>query len=135
MPTVGQDCSIILDGLGYFVKPGSYRVEVPKIMAAEPEAAAGPAAVDLGAGRHVWHFTVLAYTNHLNYNGTVNPTTAAVFRERLRAAYAKAEALPFTDRQGTAHRVHARSLEERLPEAVGFWEQPEWEIALMLVEA
>ena len=51
MPTVGEDCSVILDGHGYFVKPGSYRVEIPKVLAATPGAAAGPAAVDLGAGK------------------------------------------------------------------------------------
>ena len=84
MPTVGEDCSVILDGHGYFVKPGSYRVEIPKILAATPGAAAGPAAVDLGAGKQVWHFTVLAFANHLNRNGSVNPTAAATFRTRLR---------------------------------------------------
>ena len=30
MPTVGEDCSVILDGHGYLVKPGSYRVEISK---------------------------------------------------------------------------------------------------------
>lgn len=135
MPTIGEDCSVILDGHGYFVKPGSYRVEVPKIAAAEPAAAAGPAAVNLGAGRQVWHFIALAYTNHLNHNGTVNATSAATYRTNLRASYAKAEALAFTDRLGGAHRVHMVTLEERVPEASGFWERPEWEIAVTLVEA
>ena len=135
MPTVGEDCSVILDGHGYFVKPGSYRVEIPKIAATEPHAAAGPAAVDLGAGKQVWHFTVLAFTNHLNHNGTVNAASAATYRANLRASYAKAAALSFTDRLGTVHRVHIVTLEERIPEAVGFWEQPEWELAVTLVEA
>lgn len=135
MPTVGEDCSVILDGHGYFVKPGSFRLEIPKVMAAEPDAAAGPAAVNLGAGKQVWHFTALAYTNHLNHNGTVNATSAATYRANLRTAYAKAEALSFTDRLGAAHRVHMVALEERIPEAAGFWEQPEWEIAITLVEA
>ena len=135
MPTVGEDCSVILDGHGYFVKPGSYRVEIPKVLAAAPEAAAGPAAVDLGAGKQVWHFTALAFANHLNRNGTINPTAATTFRTRLRASYAKAEALPFTDRLGTEHSVHTLSLEERVSEVAGFWEQPEWEMAVSLVEA
>ena len=135
MPTVGEDCSVILDGHGYLVKPGSYRVEIPKVLAATPGAAAGPAAVDLGAGKQVWHFTVLAYANHLNRNGTINPTAATTFRTRLRASYAKAEALPFTDRLGTKHSAHTLSLEECVSEAAGFWEQPEWEIAVSLVEA
>ena len=135
MPTVGEDCSVILDGNGYFVKPGSYRIEVPKIMAAEPDAAAGPAAVNLGAGKQVWHFTALAYSNHLNHNGTVNSTTADSYRANLRATHAKSEALSFTDRLGTAHTVHVLTLEERIAEAAGFWEQPEWEIAVTLVEA
>ena len=135
MPTVGEDCSVILDGHGYFVKPGSYRVEIPKVLAATPGAAAGPAAVDLGAGKQVWHFTVLAFANHLNRNGTINPTAATTFRTRLRASYAKAEALPFTDRLGTEHSAHPLSLEERVSEAAGFWEQPEWEMAVSLVEA
>ncbi len=135
MPTVGEDCSVILDGHGYFVKPGSYRVEVPKVMAAAPAAAAGPAAVNLGAGKQVWHFTALAYTNHLNYNGTVNATSAASYRANLRASYAKAAALAFTDRLGAVHSVHMLTLEERIPEAAGFWERPEWEIVVWLVEA
>ena len=135
MPTVGEDCSVVLDGNGYFVKPGSYRVEVPKIVAADPDAPAGPAAVDLGAGKQIWHFTVLAYTNHLNHNGTVNPTAAATYRANLRTAYAKAEALGFTDRLGAEHSVHALRLEERVTEASGLWEQPEWEVAVTLVEA
>lgn len=135
MPTVGEDCSVILDGNGYFVKPGSYRVETSKIVATAPDAAAGPAAVDLGAGKQVWHFTVLAYTNHLNRNGTVNATAAATYRANLRTSYAKAAALSFTDRLGTAHSVHTLALEERIAEAAGFWEQPEWEMAVTLVEA
>ncbi|MDE2817137.1 MAG: hypothetical protein OXM03_09165 [Chloroflexota bacterium] len=135
MPTVGEDCSVILDGHGYFVKPGSFRLEIPKVMAAEPDAAAGPAAVNLGTGKQVWHFTALAYTNHLNHNGTVNATSAATYRANLRTSYAKAEALAFTDRLGAAHRVHMVALEERISEAAGFWEQPEWEIAITLVEA
>ena len=135
MPTVGEDCSVILDGHGYFVKPGSYRVEVPKIVAAAPDAPVGPAAVNLGAGKQVWHFTALAYTNHLNYNGTVNATSAATYRTNLRAAHAKAAALAFTDRLGAEHSVHMVTLEERIAEAAGFWEQPEWEMAVTLVEA
>ncbi len=135
MPTVGTDCSVILDGKGYFVKPGSYRVEVPKVMAADPDASAGPAAVDLGAGKQVWRFTVLAYTNHLNHDGTVNTTTAAAYRANLRASYAKTAALSFTDRLNAAHSVRALALEERAAEASGFWETPEWEIAVTLVEA
>ena len=135
MPTVGEDCSVILDGHGYFVKPGSYRVEIPRVAAAEPDAAAGPAAVNLGAGKQVWHFTVLAYTNHLNHDGTVNATSAAAYRANLSTTYAKAETLAFTDRLGTAHSVHALKLEERVSAATGFWEQPEWEIAVSLVEA
>ena len=135
MPTVGDDCSVILDGKGYFVQPGSYRVEVPKVMAADPDASAGPAAIDLGTGKQVWRFTVLAYANHLNRNGTVNFTTAAAYRANLHASYAKTAALAFTDRLGGAHSVRMLTLEERLPEAAGFWEQPEWEIAVTLVEA
>ena len=135
MPTVGEDCSVILDGNGYFVEPGTYRVEISKIVATAPDAAAGPAAVDLGAGKQVWHFTVLAYTNHLNRNGTVNATSAAAYRANLRASYAKAAALSFTDRLGTVHSVHMLALEERIAEAAGFWEQPEWEMAVSLVEA
>ena len=135
MPTVGEDCSVILDGNGYFVKPGSYRVEISKIVATVPDAAAGPATVDLGAGKQVWHFTVLAYANHLNHNGTVNATAAATYRANLRASYAKTQALAYTDRFGTVHSVHMVTLEERIPEAVGFWERPEWEIAVTLVEA
>ncbi len=135
MPTVGEDCSVILDGHGYFVKPGSYRVETPRVIDAEPDAAAGPAAVDLGAGKQVWHFTVLAYANHLNYNGTVNPTTAAAYRANLRATAAKAAALSFTDRMGAEHSVHTLKLEERIAAASGYWVRPEWEIAVTLVEA
>ena len=135
MPNVGEDCSVVLDGNGYFVKPGSYRVEVPKIVAADPDAPAGPAAVDLGAGKQIWHFTVLAYSNHLNHNGTVNPTSAATYRANLRATHAKAAALRFTDRLGAEHSVHALRLEERVSEASGLWEQPEWEVAVTLVEA
>lgn len=135
MPTVGEDCSVILDGHGYFVKPGSYRVEIPKVVAAAPAASVGPAAVDLGAGKQVWHFTALAYTNHLNHNGTVNATSAATYRANLRASHAKAEALAFTDRLGAAHSVHMVALEERVPAAAGLWERPEWEITVTLVEA
>jgi hypothetical protein len=135
MPTVGEDCTVVLDGNGYFIRPGSYRVEVPKIIATAPEAAAGPAAVDLGAGKQVWHFTALAYSNHLNHNGTVNATSAATYRANLRASFAKVEALAFTDRLGITHSVHMVTLEERVPEAAGFWEQTEWEIGVSLVEA
>ncbi len=135
MPQVSEDCTVILDGHGYFLKPGSYREELPKLVEVAPEAAAGPPVVDYGSGKQVWHFTVLAQSAQLNRDGTVNPTPAATYRVNLRRSYAQAGPLAYVDPYGVTHAVRFVTLQERVPEAAGRWHTALWELDVTLVEA
>ncbi len=54
MATIGLDCDIIIDGTGYFVRPGNYTVKTPRIRKATVRADAGESYIDLGPGRREW---------------------------------------------------------------------------------
>jgi hypothetical protein len=87
MPTIGQDCEIILDGTGYFVKPGTYKMHQPRVRKATVRADGGESYVDLGPGKRVWSMIVLCLNDLLKYDGTSTGLTGQQYRDALRASY------------------------------------------------
>jgi len=48
MATIGIDCEIILDGTGYFVKPGTFKMKQPRVRKATIRADSGESYVNMG---------------------------------------------------------------------------------------
>lgn len=109
MPTIGQDCEIILDGHGYFIKPGTFKMKQPRIRKATVRADGGEAYVDLGPGKRAWSMTVLCLNDLLKYDGTGTGLTGQQYRDALRTSYSGSTGttILFTDPlNGTALSVH-----------------------------
>ncbi len=136
MPTVSVDCQIILDGTGYLVKPGSYRLERPRIRRATVRADGNTSYVDLGPGRRIWRFTVLALNDLAQYDGTPTGLTGQQYRDALWASYTKvATMLSFTDPQGLTAQVHFDELTERIADLRSQHVGVSYELDVTLVEA
>ncbi len=87
MPAIGLDCELILDGTGYFIKPGSYQMKQPRIRKATVRADGGLSYVDLGPGKRVWSMVVLCLNDLLRYDGTATGLTGQQYRDALRTSY------------------------------------------------
>ena len=87
MATIGIDCELILDGTGYFIKPGTYRVQQPRIRKTTVRADGGLAYVDLGPGKRVWSMVILCLNNLARYDGTPTGVTGQQYRDALRTSY------------------------------------------------
>jgi hypothetical protein len=117
MPAIGQDCELILDGNGYFVKPGTYKMKQPRIRKATVRADGGESYVDLGAGKRVWSMVILCLNDLLKYDGTSTGLTGQQYRDALRGSFANSTgvSISFTDPQnGTAVSVHFDSYAEMI---------------------
>ncbi len=117
MAQIGIDAEIILDGTGYFVKPGTYTVKQPRIRKATVRADGSLAYVDLGPGKRLWSMVILARNELLKYDGTLTGTTGQQYRDALRTSYTSSvgTTINFTDPlNGTAIAVHFESFEEKI---------------------
>jgi hypothetical protein len=109
MAAIGVDCEIILDGNGYFVKPGTFKMKQPRIRKATVRADGGEAYVDLGPGKRAWSMTVLCMNDLLKYDGTGTGLTGQQYRDALRTSYSGSTGsiVLFTDPlNGSALSVH-----------------------------
>lgn len=122
MPTIAQDCQVILDGTGYFIEPQSYVMDRPRVRKADytrqPAAAGagvGERYVDFGPGKREWTFTVVAYQAIRKYDGTFVALSGQQYRDALHASYQKVNTtLQFTDPLGTVWTVHFDNLAETI---------------------
>lgn len=115
MPAIGQDCEIILDGNGYFVKPGTYKMKQPRVRKATVRADGGESYVDLGPGKRAWSMVILCLNDLVKYDGTLTGLTGQQYRDALRGSYtgSTGSTLSFTDPQnGSALSVHFDSYAE-----------------------
>ena len=115
MPVIGQDCEVILDGSGYFIKPGTFKMKQPRIRKATVRADGGEAYVDLGPGKRVWSMTVLCVNDLLKYDGTNAGLTGQQYRDALRASFtgSSGTTILFTDPlNGSTLPVHFDSYAE-----------------------
>src|SRR5919109_876088 len=87
MATIGVDAEIILDGTGYFVKPGTYLMKQPRIRKATIRADGGESYVDLGPGKREWSMVLLCVNDLVKYDGTSTGTTGQQYRDALRTSY------------------------------------------------
>jgi hypothetical protein len=87
MPTIGTDCELILDGTGYFIKPGSYLVKQPRIRHTSYRADGSLAYVDLGPGKRIWSMIILARNELPRYDGALTGVTGQQYRDALRNSY------------------------------------------------
>lgn len=135
MPTVGTDCEIILDGTGYYVKPGSYTIERPRVRRVTVRADGNESYVDLGPGKRVWRFTVLALSNLSKADGSTTGKSGQSYRDALLTSYAKvATTLTFIDRQNVSHTVMFDDLREVIPDLRGQQTAVQYEMVVALRE-
>ena len=146
MPSIGQDCEVILDGNGYFVKPGTFKMKQPRIRKATVRADGGEAYVDLGPGRRIWSMTILCMNDLLKYDGTSAGLTGQQYRDALRASFtgSSGTTILFTDPlNGSALSVHFDSYAEVIYDlhiqqvalATGASAELSYEVEIELVEA
>lgn len=146
MATIGLDCEVILDGTGYFVKPGSYSVRQPRIRKATVRADAGESYIDLGPGRREWSMIILCLNDLVKYDGTATGTTGQQYRDSLHNSYTNSvgTTINFTDPlNGSAIPVHFDSYEESIRDlhsqiialATGSGASASYEVKIVLVEA
>lgn len=84
---IGIDCELLLDGTGYFIKPGSYQMQQPRIRKTTVRADGGLSYVDLGPGKRRWSMVVLCLNDLLRYDGTPTGLTGQQYRDALRSSY------------------------------------------------
>jgi len=146
MATIGIDCEIIIDGTGYFVKPGTFKMKQPRVRKATIRADSGESYVDLGPGKRAWSMIILCLNDMLKYDGTPTGLTGEQYRDALRASYnsSAGTTILFIDGlNGTAVAVHFDSYAEivydlhiqEVPLATGAAPALSYEAAITLVEA
>lgn len=87
MATIGVDCEILLDNTGYYILPGSYKMQQPRIRELTMRADGGASYVDLGPGKRVWSMTLLCLNELVRYDGAPTGKTGQQYRDALRASY------------------------------------------------
>lgn len=85
--SIGVDCELLLDGTGYFIKPGSYQMKQPRIRKATVRADGGLSYVDLGPGKRRWSMVILCLNDLLRYDSTPTGMTGQQYRDALRTSY------------------------------------------------
>ncbi|MBV9258138.1 MAG: hypothetical protein JO215_08980 [Ktedonobacteraceae bacterium] len=146
MATIGIDCELILDGTGYFIKPGTYRAQQPRIRKMIVRADGGLSYVDLGPGKRTWSMVVLCLNDLLRYDGATTGWTGQQYRDALRSSYSSSSGttIQFSDpTNATAVAVHFDGYKEtitdlhmqQIPLATGGTPGLSYEVTVELVEA
>ncbi|WP_338257931.1 hypothetical protein [Dictyobacter halimunensis] len=116
MATIGVDCEVILDGTGYFVRPGSYEVQQPRVRKTSVRADGSLSYVDLGPGKRSWQMVVLCLNDLLRYDGLPTGVSGQAYRDALRASYGGSlgATLTFVDPINGSVSVHFDNYSERI---------------------
>jgi hypothetical protein len=116
MATIGVDCEIILDGSGYFVKPGSYQLRQPRIRKATVRADGAESYVDLGPGKRSWSMIILCFNDLTRYDGSLTGSSGQQYRDTLRTSYtgSAGSTILFNDPINGSIAVHFDSYSERI---------------------
>lgn len=132
---VGVDCQVAVDGVGYWLEPGSYRVQRPRLRKATVMADGDERYVDAGPGKRVWSFTVVALDGLTRYDGQPTGVSGQQYRDALVASYGTIGMLPFVDPYGVTWQVHFDNLVESLPNPRTALTGPGYLLSVELVEA
>lgn len=146
MATIGTDCELILDGTGYFIKPGTYRLQQPRIRKTTVRADGGLSYVDLGAGKRTWSMSVLCLNDLLRYDGSATGWTGEQYRDALHTSYtgSTGTTIQYSDpTNATAVAVHFDVYKETITDlhmqqiapATGGTAGLSYEVAIELIEA
>ncbi|HLJ67753.1 MAG TPA: hypothetical protein VKX16_10385 [Chloroflexota bacterium] len=148
MATIGVDCQLIIDGNGYFIEPGSYKVSRPRIRRADltgvsatgtaPGYGAGERYVDRGPGKREFTFIVPCFNGMRDYTGATVATTGQQFHDNLQTSYNKVnQTVAFTDPTGYAwpNGVRFDDLVEELADVRSRVDGSNWYMHVTLVEA
>ncbi len=84
---IGQNAEVMLDGVGYYVKPGSYKMHQPRVRKATVRADNNESYVDLGPGKRIWSMVILCINELLGYDGNSTGLTGQQYRDSLRNSY------------------------------------------------
>ena len=145
MATIGVDCEVMLDGSGYFLKPGSYQMQQPRIRSSTVRADGALSYVDLGPGKRRWQMVVLCLNDLQRYDGQPTGLAGQAYRDALRASYTGSlgTTVTFVDPLNGSSAVHFDSYSERIPDlhsqvialATGGSLAASYEVSIELVEA
>lgn len=143
---IGLDCQIILDGIGYFIKPGSYLLQQPRLRTATQRMDGNLSYVDFGAGKRNWQMTILCLNDLLRYDGQPTGLSGQYYRDALRTSYLSTPGTTIQYRDPlntTAIAVHFDSYSEKVhtfstqqvPLSVGASAGLTYEVSIILLEA
>jgi hypothetical protein len=146
MATIGVDCELILDGTGYLIKPGTYRMQQPRIRKTIVRADGGLAYIDLGPGKRIWSMVVLCLNDLIRYDGTSTGLTGQQYRNALHTSYTSSvgTTLQYSDpTNAAAIAVHFDTYKElctdirmqQIALAVGGTASLSYEVTIELIEA
>jgi hypothetical protein len=146
MATIGTDCELILDGTGYFIKPGTYRLQQPRIRKMTVRADGALSYVDLGPGKRRWSMSVLCVNDLLRYDGSATGWMGEQYRVALHTSYTSSTGttIQYSDPiNATAVAVHFDVYKETITDlhmqqiapATGGTAGLSYEVAIELIEA
>ncbi|GHO49612.1 hypothetical protein [Ktedonospora formicarum] len=146
MAQIGLDCEIILDGIGYFVKPGTYQMRQPRNRQVTLRADGGNSYVDLGPGKRIWEMTLLCINELKRYDGANVTLSGQQYRDALRASFISSigTTINFVDPlNGSSVSVHFDTYQERILNlhsqiislSTGGSPRASYEVSITLIEA
>jgi hypothetical protein len=146
MATIGTDCQLILDTLGYWIEPSSYQVTRPRTRRADltgqsasptgPGAGSGERYIDRGPGKRDWKFIVVAFNALTKYDGTVQTTTGQAIHDSLQTSYNKVnQTISFTDPNSAVWTVRFDDLVEQIVDVRSQVDGIQYYLHVTLIEA
>lgn len=142
MPTIGLDCNITLRNAnvnlnqvtGFFIKPDSFRVLLPKVWYRGTNVATLIGSNPIAAGKRVIEFVVLCETKPVARDGSVVDQTAQGYHNLVRAFAARVnESHTLVDPDGLTYTVGIEEMEDRLLSEGGQF-LLRWDTRLVCVE-
>ncbi|MBI3971721.1 MAG: hypothetical protein HY332_10575 [Chloroflexi bacterium] len=140
--TVGQNCSVTLRhpsvnanvATGFYVKPDSLRVVLPKVWYRGTNVAAVVPVTPIAAGKRIVELVVVCRSGLIHADGTPSQLTAQQWHSALLAFAAQVNStITLVDPAGTTWPVGVEEMEDRLSPLGGQF-LLEWETRLVLVE-
>jgi hypothetical protein len=143
--TIGQNCQVIIDGTGYYIKPLSYKIKRPRISKYAYRADGTLSYVDIGPGKRTFSMILLCKNELANYDGSLSSNTGEQYRDAIVSSFTSniATTISYTDPKGSAINVYFTLYEETIldlksqviPLSTGGSVAPSYEILVEMLEA